>query len=321
MPESLDQIAAKLALGNACIYDGDCSYDPPELCRRCQVFAEEIADALRAAQATGRTETEARIKAEAQLNRPQPISEQPSDRFGPIVLNEAQERAVKQWAADDRLWTTQETVEFNLRTVARIVLVEAQSRITALEAERDLDTARIEKLAESYQDVCGELATVERGSAEGRANRPNQCCCETIRRHKHPPFGAVKRDVSCPIHGDGEMIEPAKEPATGSAETEARIKELIERCSRQEAKLMKLEGETVARWERITALEAKAKMADGLAKLLRESEQRAGKAEAQLRAAVAQGSAEGRAASRTCLQCGAEVVWPLPSAPAAEPKP
>jgi hypothetical protein len=41
---------------------------------------------------------------------------------GPIRLNPEQERAVTQWAADDRLWTTQETVEFNLRVFARVIL-------------------------------------------------------------------------------------------------------------------------------------------------------------------------------------------------------
>jgi hypothetical protein len=40
----------------------------------------------------------------------------------PIPLNAEQERAAKEWAADDRLWTTQETVEFNLRTFARKIL-------------------------------------------------------------------------------------------------------------------------------------------------------------------------------------------------------
>lgn len=40
----------------------------------------------------------------------------------PIPLNEEQEAAAKLWAADDRLWTTQETVEFNLRTFARVIL-------------------------------------------------------------------------------------------------------------------------------------------------------------------------------------------------------
>lgn len=40
----------------------------------------------------------------------------------PIALNDAQESLVKSWAADDRLWTTQETVEFNLRTFTRSIL-------------------------------------------------------------------------------------------------------------------------------------------------------------------------------------------------------
>lgn len=44
-----------------------------------------------------------------------------NDSF-PIPLSSAQELLVKQWAADDRLWTTQETVEFNLRVFARAVL-------------------------------------------------------------------------------------------------------------------------------------------------------------------------------------------------------
>lgn len=41
----------------------------------------------------------------------------------PIPLTDYQKRLCKQWAADDRLWTTQETVEFNLQTFARAILV------------------------------------------------------------------------------------------------------------------------------------------------------------------------------------------------------
>jgi len=41
----------------------------------------------------------------------------------PIPLTDAQESSVKEWAADDRLWTTQETVEFNLRTFARTIMI------------------------------------------------------------------------------------------------------------------------------------------------------------------------------------------------------
>jgi hypothetical protein len=40
----------------------------------------------------------------------------------PILLTEAQEGAIVTWAADDRLWTTQETVEHNLRVFARMIL-------------------------------------------------------------------------------------------------------------------------------------------------------------------------------------------------------
>lgn len=43
----------------------------------------------------------------------------------PIPLNARQEQTAKEWAADDRLWTTQETVEFNLRTFARTILAAA----------------------------------------------------------------------------------------------------------------------------------------------------------------------------------------------------
>lgn len=46
----------------------------------------------------------------------------------PISLNATQEAAVHDWAADDRLWTTQETVEFNLRLFARVILAGRQER-------------------------------------------------------------------------------------------------------------------------------------------------------------------------------------------------
>ncbi len=53
---------------------------------------------------------------------PEPSRAPLGETGGPIPLNEAQERAAKEWAADDRLWTTQETVETNLRTFARVIL-------------------------------------------------------------------------------------------------------------------------------------------------------------------------------------------------------
>jgi recombinational DNA repair protein (RecF pathway) len=42
--------------------------------------------------------------------------------INPIELNATQESLVKLWASDDRLWTTQETVEFNLRVFARNII-------------------------------------------------------------------------------------------------------------------------------------------------------------------------------------------------------
>ena len=51
-----------------------------------------------------------------------PESPEARGSANPITLNAAQESAVKEWAADDRLWTTQETVEFNLRIFARVIL-------------------------------------------------------------------------------------------------------------------------------------------------------------------------------------------------------
>lgn len=45
--------------------------------------------------------------------------------IAPVPLNPTQEAAVKSWAADDRLWTTQDTVEFNLRVFARSIVAAA----------------------------------------------------------------------------------------------------------------------------------------------------------------------------------------------------
>jgi hypothetical protein len=40
----------------------------------------------------------------------------------PLHLNEKQEEEIRRWAADDRLWNTGETVIFNLRVFARVIL-------------------------------------------------------------------------------------------------------------------------------------------------------------------------------------------------------
>lgn len=46
----------------------------------------------------------------------------------PMRLTPEQEQAVQAWAADDRLWTAQETVAFNLRVFARVILAAGESR-------------------------------------------------------------------------------------------------------------------------------------------------------------------------------------------------
>lgn len=59
----------------------------------------------------------------------------PSEPRYPIPLNAQQLEAVKNWAADDRLWTTQETVEINLRIFARVILA-GQSSASAPAGEK-----------------------------------------------------------------------------------------------------------------------------------------------------------------------------------------
>ncbi len=78
----------------------------------------------------------------------------------PIPLNAEQEQAAKDWAADDRLWTTQETVEFNLRTFARKILALASLREPpqAPPAFRDVLNALVEKLDVIIPIVDGYIA-------------------------------------------------------------------------------------------------------------------------------------------------------------------
>jgi hypothetical protein len=98
----------------------------------------------------------------------------------PIPLSEAQRQAVKEWAADDRLWTTQETVEINLRIFAR--------KILALAAEGETPPASITE--------------AQRAGAE------------TFRRlFKHVPLSDVERlpepDYFDPPAPSGETSPPA----------------------------------------------------------------------------------------------------------------
>lgn len=63
------------------------------------------------------------LPATAEPDRLQLIGGQSVDRLKAMGgLNTDQRQAVRNWAADDRLWTTQETVEINLATFARLIL-------------------------------------------------------------------------------------------------------------------------------------------------------------------------------------------------------
>lgn len=74
---------------------------------------------------------------------PSPVSSTGAEQETfPVPLNAEQEAAAKLWAADDRLWTTQETVEFNLRTFARKILaLRDSSPRTGWQTDRQLITA------------------------------------------------------------------------------------------------------------------------------------------------------------------------------------
>jgi hypothetical protein len=66
----------------------------------------------------------AKMKIVAPYEKPnQAIPVQPwlSSPF-PLELTQEQESLVRLWAKDDRLWTTQDTVEFNLRVFTRAIL-------------------------------------------------------------------------------------------------------------------------------------------------------------------------------------------------------
>jgi len=91
---------------------------------------------------------QAPTRAQVELKQPTPQPSAPIDRLepipgvapdrtqpigGPIRLNDAQQQAAKEWAADDRLWTTQETVEINLRMFARVILIQQPSAPAAKE--------------------------------------------------------------------------------------------------------------------------------------------------------------------------------------------
>ena len=66
-------------------------------------------------------------------------------------LNQEQRKLAQSWAADDRLWTTQQTVEINLGTFARCILKAADGRATDEQIQDFAQTIR--ELFETLRDA------------------------------------------------------------------------------------------------------------------------------------------------------------------------
>lgn len=111
-----DDLIARL---RAFAEEGDGRFEERPYCDDYEGLTQALRDAAAALTAQGETDRSQPI-ANTDPYRSEPIG-------GPIPLNVTQAEAVKAWAADDRLWTTQETVEFNLKAFARKVLA-AQGR-------------------------------------------------------------------------------------------------------------------------------------------------------------------------------------------------
>jgi len=105
----------------------------------------------------------------------------------PIPLNDAQEQAAKVWAADDRLWTTQETVEFNLRTFARVILkeqsaAEARGRQQAEQEHQHCVPQKAHQFAVRYAE---EQIKLREQAEQARDEAPSKVCAEWRRTGKN----------------------------------------------------------------------------------------------------------------------------------------
>ena len=128
----------------------------------------------------------------------------PQQSGGPLPLRPSQEEAVKSWAADDRLWTTQETVEINLRTFARVVL----------KHEHELD--RLEPITKTIIHSPQPIARVSPHETETPSGAEHICpiCYHPLDRCSHCDAASTgtqetathctcqvdAHDFNCPIH-------------------------------------------------------------------------------------------------------------------------
>jgi hypothetical protein len=89
----------------------------------------------------------------------------------PVALTSEQEKLADTWAADDGLWTMQETVAFNLRTFARAVILEstrhAQEPMSCGHPKACLETISIGVgESETYCNFCLQLKNVSDEACE-----------------------------------------------------------------------------------------------------------------------------------------------------------
>lgn len=100
-----------------------------------------------------------------------------------VHLSEQQEALVKLWAADDRLWHSVETAEFNLRVFARAILQSARA------AQRDLSAPAASDPVEDALQIVG-AKTYQMPQREARTQALRYYLCPKCdREFVQPPEG------------------------------------------------------------------------------------------------------------------------------------
>jgi hypothetical protein len=93
-----------------------------------QVAHDSVGEAPAAQKETTMEKFSNSIPGENWVELQQQIATAQKETQGLIELTDEMEKACTQWAEDDRLWTTQEAVKFNLRTFARVILKAAPAQ-------------------------------------------------------------------------------------------------------------------------------------------------------------------------------------------------
>jgi hypothetical protein len=177
--------------------------------------------------------------------QPPPAAPLQVESGGPIPLSPAHEQAIQDWAADDRLWTTQETVAINLRTFARVVLRDAeQPAPLPAETARLVDDARRSHVAlrlELPQAVADDSHVICQRVFDALAAQARRLA----RVDPLPGGSTVARCAARDRHGRGHQASAQVTPLT----TPAAVQALMERLDkeRKAAKVLASMGNAGAR--------------------------------------------------------------------------